>query len=193
MTVRVVIMARFPVPGACKTRLIPRFGPDGAASIHRTLTEKTLNIVRQSSLRYELWGTGASEDAFQDWLGPIDFRQQPTGDLGARLQRAADPYPVIFLGTDCPGLTSQHLQDAAQHLEGGAAAVLGPAEDGGYWTLGISRAIPGVFQDIPWGTSEVYALTYQRLEAAGASPVVLPRLADIDYPEDLDPWPELHP
>ena len=186
-------MARFPVPGACKTRLIPKFGPDGAARIHRTLTERTLSVVRKSSLPTELWGTGANEEAFQDWLAPIDFKEQPDGDLGVRLERAADPYPVIFLGTDCPGLTPQHLKDAAKHLEGGAAAVLGPAEDGGYWTLGINQAFPDVFREIPWGTSEVYSLTYQRLEAAGATPVVMPRLADIDHPEDLDPWPELHP
>ncbi|MCQ8184443.1 TIGR04282 family arsenosugar biosynthesis glycosyltransferase [Parvularcula maris] len=184
MSVRVVIMARYPVAGQCKTRLMPALGPEGAADMHRRLAERTVERVRQSGLHFELWGTGGSAQDFASWLGDVPFREQPGGDLGQRLEAAGSPYPVIYLGTDCPGIEPGYLREAAAHLDGGRA-VLGPAHDGGYWTLGLPQAVPSVLSDMPWGTEHVYELTLQRLRAAGQEVVLLPMLHDIDRPEDL--------
>ncbi|MEM1381169.1 MAG: TIGR04282 family arsenosugar biosynthesis glycosyltransferase [Pseudomonadota bacterium] len=187
---RVVILARWPEPGKCKTRLIPAIGPAAAARLHRTLAEHTVSVARQSRLQFELWGTGADEQAFHDWLGPLKFAPQPAGDLGDKLRAASEPHPVIFLGTDAPDLTPDLLQSAAYALEQ-HPAVIGPAEDGGYWTLGLRRPVDGVFTDIPWGTGTVYKTTLSAFEAAGTIPHVLPTLADLDRPEDLYRWPHL--
>jgi len=187
---RVVVFARWPEPGRCKTRLVPAVGPEGAARLHKRLAEHTVATVKASGLDLELWGTGADEAAFQDWLGPLTFRQQGDGDLGARLLAASSPEPVIFLGTDAPDLTPALVRQCADALKSSPCAI-GPAEDGGYWTLGLKEPAPSLFSDMPWGTSAVYAETMDRAAALRWKPTILPTLADLDRPEDLERWPHL--
>lgn len=192
MTVRVVILARYPLAGQCKTRLIPALGPEGAAAMHHKLTELTVRRVQDSGLTWELWGTSADQKAFEDWLGPHKHHQQASGDLGERLEAAGEPYPVLFLGTDCPDLAPSDLIDAAAALDRGSF-VLGPAHDGGYWTLGMPRSEPSLFSDMPWGTEDVFEVTRTRMKAAGIDPLLLATRHDLDRPEDLERWPELLP
>lgn len=188
--VRLVIFTRYPTPGAAKTRLIPALGPEGAAALHCRLTEHTVAAARAARLPFELWTTGADTAAFRDWLGDVQVRAQGEGGLGERLLRAAAPYPVIFIGTDAPDLVPAHLRAAADAV-GMGRAVIGAAEDGGYWLLGLPHAVPGVFDGIAWSTDTVFADTLQRLRAAGHDPVRLPTLSDLDVPEDLARWPDL--
>ena len=192
MTLRVVLFTRYPVPGQAKTRLIPALGAVGAAALHRTLTERTVAVVRDSGLSLEIRSTGANVEMFSDWLGVGGVVDQGEGDLGTRLARAAPPYPVIFIGADAPDLTPALLRNAADALRD-ASVVIGPAEDGGYWLLGLAGEVPGVFADIAWSTDAVFAQTLTRLATAGIAPVLLPELADCDRPEDLARWPGLIP
>lgn len=190
MTPRVAVFARYPTPGQAKTRLIPALGAEGAAVLHRRLVEATLAVVRCSGLPFELRTTGASAAQFHAWLGPLDCADQGEGGLGERLQRAATSYPILYIGADAPDLTAEHLRTAAAALAS-VSAVIGPAEDGGYWLLGLAQPTDRVFEGIDWGTGAVFAQTLARLRAAGVEPVLLPRLADLDRPEDLSRWPEL--
>ena len=188
--VRIVLFTRYPEPGKAKTRLIPALSAQGAADLHRRLTERTLQQVRASGLAYEIRSTGGDPEAFAAWLGTTAVVDQGGGDLGARLHRAAAPYPAIFIGADAPDLSPAHLRDAANALAD-HDAVVGPAEDGGYWLLGLSRPLDALFRDMPWGTNQVLPTTMARLRAAGASVAMLPLLADLDRPDDLARWPEL--
>jgi uncharacterized protein len=190
MTPCVVMFARFPEPGRAKTRLIPAIGPERAAALHRTLAERTLAMVRQSGLPYVLRTTGAPPEAFTAWLEDEAVMDQGEGGLGERLARAGPPYPTLFIGADAPDLTPALLLEAAAAL-GGNDAVIGPAEDGGYWLLGLARAVPGVFDGIDWSTERVFVQTCERLRKAGVEPAILPMLADCDRPEDLARWPDL--
>ncbi|HEX8383413.1 MAG TPA: TIGR04282 family arsenosugar biosynthesis glycosyltransferase [Sphingomonas sp.] len=193
MTVpRVVIFTRFPEPGRAKTRLIPALGPEGAAAMHRLLTERTLRAVRASGLPHQLRVTGAPIAAFAEWLGTVEVVDQGEGDLGERLARAGPPYPTLFIGADAPDLGPDLLIRAADALATHAAAI-GPAEDGGYWLLGLARPIEAVFRSVAWGTDAVFDQTLARLAEAGARPMLLPRLADCDRPEDIARWPDLLP
>jgi uncharacterized protein len=189
--VRVVAFARFPVAGMCKTRLIPAVGAAGAAAIHTRLVETCIAAMRGSGLATELHITGADFSAFRDWLGDdISFVDQGEGDLGDRLARAASPYPVIFIGSDAPDLNADRLVAAAAALRD-APAVIGPAEDGGYYLLGLNTPAPWLFNDMDWGTETVFDETMRRFAAHGIAPAVLEPLADVDRPEDLTRWPEL--
>jgi uncharacterized protein len=189
--VRVVAFARFPVAGLCKTRLIPAVGADGAAAIHTKLVETCIAAMRGSGLLIELWTTGAEAHAFRDWLGDdIAFIDQGEGDLGDRLARAAAPYPVIFIGSDAPDLDAARLIAAAAALRTGPA-VIGPAEDGGYYLLGLNAPAPWLFTHMDWGTETVFDETMRRFAAHDIVPIVLEPLADVDRPEDLTRWPEL--
>jgi rSAM/selenodomain-associated transferase 1 len=187
--VRVVLFTRYPEPGQAKTRLIPALGAEGAADLHRRLTERTLQQVRAAGLPYEIRSTGRDPAAFTTWLGTTAVVDQGDGDLGARLQRAGAPYPTIFIGADAPDLSPGHLRDAAAALEN-HNAVLGPAEDGGYWLLGLSRPFDQLFERMPWGTDEVLHQTFTRLRQAHANLKVLALLADLDRPVDLERWPD---
>jgi glycosyltransferase A (GT-A) superfamily protein (DUF2064 family) len=91
---------------------------------------------------------------------------------------------VVLIGTDCPPLDGDYLARALAAMAD-RDAVLGPAEDGGYVLLGLWRAAPELFADMPWGTDRVAALTRQRMAALGWRWAELPMLWDLDRPEDL--------
>jgi len=189
--VRVVLFTRYPTPGEAKTRLIPALGAEQAAALHRRLTARTVATVRAAGLPLEVRRTGAIVRAFSDWLGAdAAVVDQGDGDLGERLRRAAEALPVILIGADAPDLTADHLRDAADLLHT-QPAVIGPAEDGGYWLLGLATPCDRLFHDMPWGTNQVFVKTTDRLMEAGLAPALLPRLADLDRPEDIARWPEL--
>lgn len=188
-TPEIAIFARWPEPGKAKTRLIPALGDDGAAHLYRKLLELTVREARASELPFHLRITGAQPQAFRDWLGDdLDVRDQGDGDLGEKLARVAAP--GIMIGSDCPGLTAALLREAASVLPN-RDAVIGPASDGGYWLLGLREPCPALFADIAWSTPQVFPETLLRLEARGISPHLLPELADIDTPEDLEAFPDL--
>ncbi|WP_338503533.1 TIGR04282 family arsenosugar biosynthesis glycosyltransferase [Sphingomonas kaistensis] len=189
--VRLVIFTRYPEPGKAKTRLIPAIGAEGAAALHRRLTEHTLAEARASGLAIDLRVTGAPEAAFREWLGEgLTITQQDEGDLGDRLRAAAAPPPVLFIGSDLPDLSAAYLVEAADLIRAGRT-VIGPAEDGGYWALGLTARADYLFEDMPWSTAAVFALTEARLKGRGIEPALLPELADCDRPEDLSRWPWL--
>lgn len=191
---RLVLFTRFPEPGRAKTRLIASLGPDGAAALHRRLTEQTLATLRDSGLAVEVRVTGAPLGAFRDWLGQgVVLVAQGEGDLGARMARATARPPAILVGADVPDLAVRHLRAASEALGGGAPVVIGPAEDGGYYLLGLATPMPFLFEEMPWGMSDVLDITLGRLAARGITPVLLDPLADLDRPEDLPRWPALCP
>jgi rSAM/selenodomain-associated transferase 1 len=185
--VRVALFTRWPEAGKAKTRLIPALGPQGAADLHRRLTERTVATVRAAGLSLQIRSTGADPARFRAWLEVTDVVDQGDGDLGERLARAAERLPVLLLGADIPGLMPQHLADAAAALAH-HPAVIGPAADGGYWLLGLAAPHPAVFRDVEWGTGSVLSTTLARLPA---ETVRLETLSDLDTPDDLAHWPGL--
>ena len=186
---RIALFARYPRPGAAKTRLIPALGAEGAAALHRRLVERTLATIGASGLPFAVWITGGSRAECADWLGEaVPLAEQGEGDLGARLARV--PAPAILLGADVPDLAPAHLLAAADALDSAPVAI-GPAADGGYYLLAFRTPAPFLFDAMPWGTDAVLAETQARLAARGIAPVMLPELADCDRPEDLSRWPEL--
>ena len=186
-SVRVALFTRWPEAGKAKTRLIPALGAQGAADLHRRLTEKAVQTVRAAGLALEIRSTGAAPAAFRDWLSGAETVDQGEGDLGERLARAAQTLPVLLLGADIPGLLPRHLIAAAAALTD-HPAVIGPASDGGYWLLGLSVPMPALFLDVEWGTATVLATTLARLPAGTPR---LETLDDLDTPEDLARWPGL--
>ncbi|NCP18338.1 MAG: glycosyltransferase [Erythrobacter sp.] len=189
MTPEIAIFARWPEPGKAKTRLIPALGAEGAAQLYARLLELTVREARASGLPFHLRVTGDDPARFCDWLGDdLDVRDQGGGDLGEKLTRV--PTPGMMIGSDCPGLTATLLREAAGALATNEA-VIGPADDGGYWLLGLARPRPGLFAKMAWSTPQVFPETMQRLGALGITPHLLPELTDIDTGDDLAAWPGL--
>ena len=191
MNVRLVLFVRFPDPGQCKTRLIPALGPQGAADIHRILAQRTHTTLRASGHALTIAYTGASAAQFARWLGPdADLVEQEEGDLSSRLLPFAQQAPVIFFGADTPDLRAHHVDAAVRALDT-HEVVIGPAEDGGYYLIGMRRALPQLLVDMPWSTDQVLPQTLGRLGRMGIAPAMLDMLADCDRPGDLARWPDL--
>ena len=195
---RLIVFAKAPEPGKVKTRLIPALSAAGAAELHRRLVRHSLGAAKAARLGpVELW-------CAPDTSGPF-FREcerrfgaslhaQGEGDLGARMLRAfesalAHAPRAILVGSDIPALSARYLRDADQALVRGDDAVIGPAEDGGYVLMGLSRSDPELFRDIPWGGPEVMAETRRRIAALAWRSRELPVLWDVDRPEDLGRLP----
>lgn len=196
---RLILMLKFPVPGAVKTRLIPALGPERACRLHRSLAAVTLATAAAGAARsgctVEAWVAGAPDaEAARTWLGAgPTLREQGDGDLGARLDRAvqaafaAGEENVVVIGGDCPGLTADHLAAAFAALAD-HDVVLGPALDGGYYLIGLRRPVPALFHGIGWGGNTVLAQTLAAARAVGVSVAQLTPLADVDEPRDLPQW-----
>jgi rSAM/selenodomain-associated transferase 2/rSAM/selenodomain-associated transferase 1 len=194
----VAILAKAPVAGLAKTRLIPLLGAAGAARAQRRFALQTLATTRAACTgEVTLWCAPNAAHRFfralarRHGVATID---QPGGDLGQRMAAAmfhhfarAPQQPLLIVGTDCPALTPEHLQQAADALQT-ADAVLIPAEDGGYVLIGLRKPVPEVFTNIEWSTPQVLAHTRERLRAAGASSHLLPTLWDVDEPADWLRW-----
>jgi len=194
-----MVFARAPQPGEAKTRLIPALGKAGAAELHSRLVVHCLRAAADARIGpVELWCTPDTSDPFfrecQRSLG-VSLYAQGGGDLGARMQRAfesalARSRHAILVGSDIPALSVQYLRGADQALAQGDDVVIGPAEDGGYVLVGLSRCDPELFRGIPWGGSEALAETRRRIAGLSWRSSELPVLWDVDRPEDLERLPE---
>ncbi len=186
-----VLFTRFPIAGECKTRLIPAVGPQGAAEIHRRLCSQTVELLCKTAAPVTIAATGAPISAFEQWLGSrMRYTEQVEGGLSERLLAFVGKTPVIFFGADTPDLTVEIVQAAIDGLAT-HRVVIGPAEDGGYYLIGMRDPLPELFADMPWSTSEVLPETLHRLSQLGIEPLMLDTLSDCDRPEDLVRWPKL--
>lgn len=192
-------MAKAPIPGLAKTRLIPSIGAHAAAVLQERLTECTVATAVAADIgRVTLWCTpDPSHPSFRDLVVRLHviLKPQPAGDLGARMlgAMAASAGPTLVIGTDCPAFTAEHLRAAANALHDGTEVVLIPAEDGGYVLIGARSPHPELFAGMAWGTAMVLAETRARVKALGLSVVELPPLWDVDTENDLARLEREHP
>ena len=180
--------------GQVKTRLFPVLGAEGALELHCRLVRHTLATAALARVGpVEVWTTAPGEDAFiqscRRVLG-VEVYLQSGGDLGARMCTAAEDGlrrngGVIIVGTDCPSMSLDDVRSARDALAEGNDVVLGPAEDGGYWLIGLARCDPALFAGITWSTASVLDATRKRLAALGWRWSELVTRWDVDRPEDL--------
>jgi uncharacterized protein len=191
LSISLHMLARAPVAGRVKTRLIPALGAQGACDLQQLLLERALQLPAHGFSERFLWLDdlpGADLQQLAQSLG-WTLVEQPAGDLGERMRRIAtlglaESDAVILIGNDCPALDGGYLQAACDALQE-QSVVIGPAEDGGYVLLGLRCIDAALFSDMPWGTERVFDMTLQRLQQLDWRPALLPALWDVDRPEDL--------
>ncbi len=196
-----ILFARFPVAGKVKARLIPALGAEGAAALHRRLVLRTLRtahaLCQSENAELEIRFAGDDANPMQHWLGDGWLcRPQCDGDLGHRMAgafadsiREGSPATVI-IGSDCPSLTLETLAAAFESLKTNPV-VFGPATDGGYYLIGLTRLVPELFQGIAWGTETVLAQSQEILARNVSKPALLQPLDDLDRPEDVTTWRQI--
>ena len=191
--VGVAILAKAPVPGLAKTRLIPHLGSDGAAALQGWLLQRAVATALRADIGpVTLWcAPDIDHPAFAACLsfGAVTLRHQPEGDLGERMHAAiagsSTPAGTLVIGTDCPALSPDLLRQAACSLLEHDATVV-PAEDGGYVLIGIREADHRAFQEIDWSTERVMAQTRTRMTGMNWRWREFPPLWDVDRKEDFE-------
>lgn len=199
----VVLMAKAPTPGRVKTRLIGPLTAQQAADIHHAMMEcvisrlaKAFGARPDTQLLLAIDDPTATPDAAPSAPPPwtrhaLDtgwrIIPQGKGDLGDRLlsvHHSLGGGPVFFFGVDSPDVP-MHALRRLPTLLARADLVLGPVDDGGYWTIGLRRPEPRLFVGVDWGTAAVYHQTMQRAARCGLHAVDAHKWTDVDEPDDL--------
>lgn len=181
-----------------KTRLIGALGVQKAAQLARIMLLHTLEkAIQTQANQIEL--RAEPEFAAEEWRGivledGIIIKPQGDGDLGQKMARAAKSaldegeFPIL-IGTDCPSLNSQIMNEIIGDLAQNDCVII-PAFDGGYVLLAMRKFDVSIFENIEWGTSEVAEKTIGKIHALGFSLMVKEPLADIDNEDDLQILPQ---
>jgi len=195
---KLIILLKAPVRGLVKTRLAVELGADAALAIYRQLLDGVLREMAAIN-EVELHYAPASEHALIITLLKPGWNHHPQaeGDLGMRMQQAFErafqtgAQRVVMIGTDCPEVNVTDIHAAWEALSQ-HDLVLGPAEDGGYWLIGMKQPQPELFNGIHWSTGSVLAETTARAQQLRLRYQLLRTLSDVDTKADWDAYLARH-
>ncbi len=194
-----IIFAKAPLPGQVKTRLCPPLTPDEAATLHGTfvldILERSRDAQNRARVAFDrsLCCSPSADHVYFKILGArhgVGLDTQTGVDLGARMLQAFETVfargyrRVVTVGTDIPTLSPRLLNEAVEQLDE-FDVVLGPALDGGYYLIGLTRVVPELFREVPWSTPEVLPVTQRIATGLNLRVALLAPLRDIDRLEDL--------
>ena len=185
----VLVFQKNEVLGKVKTRLASGMGEVRALEIYKHLIQSTYSVLEDVSA--PVWTYFS--DFIPETVNPPIAKSfvQEGHDLGERMANAfarsfeSGMEKVVLIGTDCPSLQSQHLNQAFEALIH-SDLVLGPATDGGYYLIGMKRKADYLFEGISWSTAEVLSQTLAVASANGLDFTLLDELSDIDTQEDWE-------
>lgn len=192
---KIIVFTRYPSPGKTKTRLIPLLGAKGAATLQARLTEQVVAMVKHFSVScsvpMEIRYNGGSTVLMSQWLGKhLVYRRQKGVGLGVKMRRTFEESfeegfaRVILVGTDVVGMSVPILETSLYLLDD-HDLVIGPANDGGYYLLGLRAPQPELFRAISWGSGNVLTETLGRAGKLGLHVGFVQALNDVDRPEDI--------
>ena len=191
-TIPLLVFAKTPANGAVKTRLQPVYPESFSKQLHIALVNFCLSQWEQvEGCDIEIKVAG-DIPSFQEQIpksASFPLVAQRGDDLGQRMAFALShalqsAKGAIVVGTDCPFIDRDYLEMTMEALES-ADIVIGPASDGGYVLLAARKFEPSFFNNITWGSELVFEQTLSAIKKAGFTYTVLPTLADIDRPEDI--------
>jgi rSAM/selenodomain-associated transferase 1 len=186
-------MARAPSSDG-KSRLIRDLGLRGGASLRLALLRDTLESISALAAEKAVLYTPPDREAEIRALTPFPavFLPQRGATLGERMREGARDLltsgfdAVVLIGSDLPTLPPAHVSAALGMVTGrGEVVVLGPAEDGGYYLIGLTESHPELFEGIPWGTPHVLQRTCEAAQAHGIAVETMPVWYDVDSVSDL--------
>lgn len=182
-----IVFVKNIILGKVKTRLAKTIGNKGAFDIYSELVAITEKETQKLDVDRHIYFSDIVISS--KWNGDLKFVQQGT-DLGEKMQNALSNgfkkgyKNIIIIGSDLPNISVEIIERGFEML-GSKEVVIGPAEDGGYYLLGISKILPFIFEDKPWSESSLLELTLKQLSERELSVGVLKPLNDIDTFEDL--------
>lgn len=188
--IHLICIAKQPLPGRVKTRLSPEFTPYDACRLAAAALSDTLEVLQRTPAVARTLVLEGDPNSCQH--PGIDVIRQAAGGLDRRIAAAFEaawaraPVPMLLVGMDTPQITPGLLHAAAEQLTCcDRSAVLGPAADGGWWALGLTKPAPEALIGVPMSTALTGARQRERLIAAGLRVGDLPLLTDVDDPADV--------
>jgi hypothetical protein len=184
-----LIFIKNPIKGRAKTRLAATVGDDEALRIYLELLKHTRNIAEKVDTHRNLFYSHFINENDEWNNADFDKQLQIEGDLGEKMAagfRATfekGATKAVIVGSDCASLTKEIVDSAFAKLET-HDFVIGPADDGGYYLLGMKAFTPKIFQNIAWSTEAVFPQTVDFITNKNKTYALLPTLSDIDYEED---------
>lgn len=187
-----IIFVKYPQAGRVKTRLAKSIGEENAARLYRALVETLLRRTQGNKFRRIIfYSPCGKEKEMRGWLGEdFIFAPQKGRGLGERLAGAFrfafrnGATRVIAIGSDSPTLDKKLIAEAFGKLKD-ARCVIGPALDGGYYLIGLSSWLEGIFKGIRWSTESVLIQTIARLKQFKIRHILLGKSFDIDSYHDI--------
>jgi rSAM/selenodomain-associated transferase 1 len=187
------VMVKAPRVGSVKTRLVPPLQPDEAAALNTCFLRDVTAVIEKACVVGQVEGFAAytplGQESWFDGLLPGGFRllAQRGADLGERLFHAAEDFfatgyqAMCLINSDSPTLPAGILNEAVEALRApGDRVILGPADDGGYYLIGLKRAHRRLFEEIAWSTGSVLASTLDRAREIVLETKLLPNWYDVD-------------
>jgi rSAM/selenodomain-associated transferase 1 len=188
---RLALLARAPSAGG-KTRLTSGLPESRARGLREALFLDTLDAARSLRIPITVFGTPADRlEELRALADSVPTMAQAEGDLGLRMHAAGaclfgqGARHVVLIGSDLPSLPPSRVSVAFEALEAGADVVLGPADDGGYYLIGLARPTPAVFAGISWGSGSVLQETRALAAGLGLRVHEIASWYDVDTPDDL--------
>ncbi|MEY4902229.1 MAG: hypothetical protein RLZZ292_44 [Bacteroidota bacterium] len=183
-----LIFIKNPILGKVKTRLAATVGNDEALAIYTILLNYTRRLTEQvKAARFLFYSDFVAEN--DGWATTHFIKKVQHGnDLGDRMFHAFEEGLVthsksVIIGSDCATLTLEIIDAAYTNLDQ-YDVVIGPANDGGYYLLGLKKANRVLFENIIWSSEQVLAQTIERINNQNLSYSLLPMLSDVDTEED---------
>lgn len=190
MSDALALFAKAPVPGRVKTRLQSALSPEQAATLHEAFVEDAWEGLQRLGRATVYLFSDIDWPRFRELAGAGRVSLQHGEDLGRKMLHCFEDLHaqghdrVVIVGSDSPTLPGQYLDQAFDAL-GEVDAVLGPAEDGGYYAVGCCRPRSDMFDDVAWSSEETLLQTEAAFLRAGLRSVRLPSWYDVDTPGDL--------
>ena len=189
----IVVMAKQPLVGKTKTRLVPALSLQEAADLYQALLLDTIELAScQPRADLAVAITPPESRRYFESITPSKTLLLPVEgqDIGACLVHTMEMSlnrgyrKVLALNSDGPSVPREYLGQAANYLEQ-ADVVLGPGEDGGYYLVGLTQPHPGIFSDIAWSTFSVLSQTLERAAGLGLRTALTPPWYDVDTPAEV--------
>jgi rSAM/selenodomain-associated transferase 1 len=188
MKKQLIIFIKNPEKGKVKTRLAKSIGDEKALQVYHDLLDNCrVECLKVDAERYLYYSSFIDEN--DNWTSNSFHKKLQKGEgLGVRMSNAFEEAPsgkTIVIGSDCYELNASIIEEAFQALEKNQV-VVGPANDGGYYLLGMNGFYPELFQNIDWSTERVFDQTKKKIKGLGLDCEILQELVDLDTLEDLE-------
>jgi uncharacterized protein len=191
-----ILFVKYPERGKVKSRLAVYLTDDLAAGLYENFVRDIITTLEKCSFSFRIYfyPPGKEEKIKKLWGENYQYAAQSGADLGERMKNAilaefATGFKLVSLiGSDCPDLSPDIIEESFRARENHSGSVIGPSADGGYYLIGFRQDAfcPDIFSGMKWSNSSVFEKTMNILQSKKCQPAVLPQWRDVDTKEDLD-------